>query len=454
MPYISLNPATGKIEQTFPLCNAQQLDEALSLAATAQAHWRRIPIALRAEVLKRVAEALLADRDDHAGLITQEMGKLQHEARAEVEKCASACEYYADNAANFLENEIVSTEAARSYVAYQPLGVVLAVMPWNFPFWQVFRAAVPALMAGNAMLLKHASNVPRCALAIERIFRSAGLPEHLFTTLLVESGQVAGLIADRRVQAVTFTGSESAGRLVAGEAGRQLKKCVVELGGSDPFVVLDDADLNRVCTEAVHARFLNNGQSCIAAKRFIVVPEIADEFVRLLRQKVAALKLGDPTRKYSQIGPMARLDLRDTLHQQVLDSIALGAKPLLGCEPVAGEGAYYLPSILDHVTPGMRAYHEELFGPVAVVIRAENEQEALRIANDTPFGLGASIWSRDVARAENLARQIDAGACFINAMVKSDPRLPFGGVKASGFGRELSYHGIREFVNIKTVWVK
>lgn len=454
MPYISLNPATGKIEQTFPLCNAQQLDEALALAAKAQVHWRQAQFARRAEALSCTAEALLADRDDYAGLITQEMGKPRHEARAEVEKCASACNYYAENALNFLEDEAVPTEAAKSYVAYQPLGVVLAVMPWNFPFWQVFRAAVPALMAGNAVLLKHASNVPRCALAIERIFRSAGLPEYLFTTLMVESGQVAGIIADPRVQAVTFTGSEPAGRLVAGEAGRHLKKCVVELGGSDPFVVLGDADLEKASTEAVHARFLNNGQSCIAAKRFIVVPEIADEFVRLLRQKVAALKLGDPTRKFSQIGPMARLDLRDALHQQVCEAIALGAKPLLGCEPVAGEGAYYLPSILDQVAPDMRAYHEELFGPVAVVIRAQNEQDALRIANDTRFGLGASIWSRDAARAEDLARQIDAGACFINATVKSDPRLPFGGVKASGFGRELSYHGIREFVNIKTVWVK
>ncbi len=454
MPHISLNPATGKVEREFPSWDGDQLDAALEAAHVAETNWRRASFAQRGEVLTRVAERLLANRDDYATLITREMGKLRREAHAEVEKSALACDYYALHAADFLEDEVIETDAARSYVSYQPLGIVLAVMPWNFPFWQVFRAAAPALMAGNVVVLKHSSNVPGCALAIEEIFRSAGLPPYVFTTLMIDAGQVARVIADPRVCAVTFTGSEPAGRMVAMEAGRYLKKCVLELGGSDPFIVLRDADLNDASTQAVNARFLNNGQSCIAAKRFILVPEIADEFVRLFRQKVAALRLGDPMKNSCQIGPMARLDLRDELHRQVTDAIVQGAQPLLGCEPVEGEGAYYLPSILDRVMPKARAYHEELFGPVAVVIRARSEQDALDIANATRFGLGASLWSRDAGHAEKLSRRIEAGCCFINGMVKSDPRLPFGGVKASGFGRELSYHGIREFVNIKTVWVK
>ena len=408
----------------------------------------------RAEALRRAAEILMANHDDHAALITREMGKPLREARAEVEKCALACDYYALHAAEFLADEPVETDAARSYASYPPLGTVLAIMPWNFPFWQVFRVAAPALMAGNAVVLKHAPNVPQCALAMEEIFRTAGLPKGLFTALMIEASHVAGVIADPRIHAVTFTGSEAVGRQVATAAGRNLKKCVLELGGSDPFIVLRDADLDDTSTQAVNSRFLNNGQSCIAAKRFIVVPEIADEFVRLMTQKVAALRVGDPMKEDTRMGPMARLDLRDELHRQVTDSIAQGAQALLGCEPVAGEGAYYLPSILDHVTPKARAYHEELFGPVATIIRAENERDALRIANDTRFGLGSSLWSRDVWRAEKLSREIEAGCCFINGMVKSDPRLPFGGVKASGFGRELSWHGIREFVNIKTVWVR
>lgn len=454
MPYVSLNPATGKLIQEFPCWNMQQLDVALENARRAQSTWSATDFALRAEAVHRVAENLLARRDDYATLITQEMGKPLREAHAEVAKCALACDYYARHGKDFLTDEPIETDASRSYVTYQPLGTILAVMPWNFPFWQVFRAAAPALMAGNAMVLKHSSNVPGCALAIEEIFHASGLPDHLFTTLMIDAGQVAAVITDPRVHAVTFTGSEPAGRLVAAEAGRNLKKCVLELGGSDPFIVLRDADLDDASTQAVNSRYLNAGQSCIAAKRFILAPEIVDEFVFLLKQKVAALKLGDPMKKTTRIGPMARLDLRDELHRQVTDSIARGAQPILGCEPTAGKGAYYPPSILDHVTSKARAYHEELFGPVAIVIRAKNERDAIKIANDSRFGLGSSLWSRDAERAEKLSRQIEAGCCFINGMVKSDPRLPFGGIKDSGFGRELSYHGIHEFVNIKTVWVK
>ncbi|MHB9103135.1 MAG: NAD-dependent succinate-semialdehyde dehydrogenase [Sulfuricella sp.] len=454
MPHISLNPATGKVERIFQRRDDQHLDSALEESRKAQKIWHKTGFVQRAEALLRVAEILMANHDDYAALITREMGKPLREARAEVEKCALACDYYARHAGELLANEPIETDAARSFVSYPPLGTVLAIMPWNFPFWQVFRAAAPALMAGNAIVLKHSSNVPQCALAVADIFRTAGLPQGLFATLMIEANQVAGIIADPRIHAVTFTGSEPVGRQVAAEAGRNLKKCVLELGGSDPFIVLRDADLDYTSTHAVHSRFLNNGQSCIAAKRFIVVPEIADEFLLLMRQKVAALRVGDPMQEDTQMGPMARLDLRDELHRQVTDSIAQGAQAVLGCEPVAGEGAYYLPSILDHVTPKACAYHAELFGPVAAIIRAHDEQDALGIAKDTRFGLGASLWSRDAARAERLSREIEAGCCFINGTVKSDPRLPFGGIKASGYGRELSYHGIREFVNVKTVWVK
>jgi succinate-semialdehyde dehydrogenase/glutarate-semialdehyde dehydrogenase len=327
-------------------------------------------------------------------------------------------------------------------------------MPWNFPFFQVIRFTAPALMAGNACVLKHASNVPQCALALEQLFQDSGFPPHLFTTLMIEAADVAEAIASRHTHAVTLTGSEAAGRDVAAHAGQHLKKCVLELGGSDAFVVLKDADLELTATFAVKSRFQNCGQSCIAAKRMIVVPEIADEFVSLFAEKASDLKIGDPLNEASQMGPMARLNLREILHQQVTDSIAQGAQPILGCQPGWGEGAFYPASVLDHVTARTRAYHEELFGPVAAVIRAESEAEAIRIANDTRYGLGSSIWSRDIERAQELSEQIEAGCCFINGMVRSDPRLPFGGVKASGFGRELSYHGIREFVNIKTVWVR
>jgi len=454
MPHISLNPATNQVIQTHASWDAQRLAQALEKTHRTQQAWAQTTFSQRAEVLRKVAFHLHAQRDQYATLITQEMGKPLREARAEVEKCAGACDFYAQHAEEFMRAEPVASDAGKSYVAYYPLGVVLAVMPWNFPFWQAFRAAVPALMAGNAMVLKHAPNVPQCALAIEAIFRECGLPEGLFTALMIEVEQAAEVIASPHVHAVTLTGSEAAGRKVAACAGQHLKKCVLELGGSDPFIVLHDADLELAVNTAVASRFMNCGQSCIAAKRFIVVPQIADEFLRQLKIKVEALKLGDPLDDATQIGPMARLDLRETLHSQVSDSIAQGALAVTGCKPTEREGFFYQPSILDQVTTDTRAWHEELFGPVAIVIRAANEADALRIANETRFGLGSSIWSKDTARAEQLAALIEAGSTFINGMVKSDPRLPFGGVKASGYGRELSRLGMHEFVNAKTVWIR
>jgi len=454
MPHTSFNPTINKLIQAHASWDVQRLEETLEKTHNAQQIWAQTSFARRAEVLRNAAIQLRAQCDQYATLMILEMGKPLREARAEVEKCAGVCDYYAQHAEDFLRAEPAESDAGKSYVAYYPLGVVLAVMPWNFPFWQVFRAAAPALMAGNALLLKHAPNVPQCALAIETIFRGSDLPEGIFTTLMIEVEHVADAIASQHVHAVTLTGSEVAGRKVAACAGQYLKKCVLELGGSDPFIVLHDADLELAVDMAVSSRFLNCGQSCIAAKRFIVVPQIADEFLRRFKIKVEALKLGDPMDDATQIGPMARLDLRDSLHNQVTDSIAQGAVAVTGCKPVKREGFFYQPSILDRVTAKTRAYHEELFGPVAIVIRAASEQDALRIANETRFGLGSSIWSKDVARAEQLAAHIQAGCTFINGMVKSDPRLPFGGVKASGFGRELSKLGIHEFVNAKTVWIR
>ena len=454
MPHVSLNPSTNQVIQTHASWDVHRLEQALEKAHSAQQTWAQTPYAQRAGILINVAARLRAQRDQYATLITVEMGKPLRESRAEVEKCASVCDYYAQHAEDFLRAEPVESDAGKSYVAHYPLGMVLAIMPWNFPFWQVFRAAAPALMAGNALLLKHAPNVPQCTFALEAIFRDCGLPDGLFTALMIEVEQVAEAIASPHVHAVTLTGSEAAGRKVAACAGQHLKKCVLELGGSDPFIVLHDADLELAVNMAVASRFLNCGQSCIAAKRFIVVPQIADEFLHELKIKVEALKVGDALDDATQIGPMARLDLRDSLHGQVTDSIAQGAVAVMGCKPVEREGFFYQPSILDRVTAKTRAYHEELFGPVATVIRATSEEDALRIANETRFGLGSSIWSKDTARAEQLAVHIQAGCTFINGMVKSDSRLPFGGVKASGFGRELSRQEIHEFVNAKTVWIQ
>ena len=454
MPYVSLNPATNRIIKTYVSWDSHQLADTLMRTAQAQAAWRLTSLPERAQIMQNVGNLLRERRDTYAALITMEMGKLAREAKAEIEKCALGCDYYALHAAHFLDDEPVETDASKSYVSYQPLGTILGIMPWNFPFWQVFRFAVPCLMAGNAVALKHASNVPQCALAIADIFKAGGFPADIFATLLIEADQVVDAIASPHVQAVTLTGSEPAGRKVAMEAGRHLKKCVLELGGSDAFIVLHDADLELAYQTALASRFLNCGQSCIAAKRIIVVPEIADRFVALCKDKIKQWVVGDPEQDTTQIGPMARLDLREEFHRQVTDSIAQGAQAACGAQIVEGDGTFYQPTLLDHVTPKTRAYHEELFGPAACVIRAQDEGDAIRIANETRFGLGSSLWSKDIRRAEALSKEIQAGCTFINGMVKSDPRLPFGGIKASGFGRELSYYGLREFLNAKTIWVK
>jgi succinate-semialdehyde dehydrogenase/glutarate-semialdehyde dehydrogenase len=450
----SINPATAERIKTFPTWDETTLNHTLADVAATRARWAATSFPDRAKVLRAAGKELRANVDRYADLITLEMGKLLREAKAEVEKCALACDYYADHADAFLRDESIATDAGKSYVAYQPLGTVLAIMPWNFPFWQVFRFAAPALMAGNAVVLKHASNVPQCALAIEEIFHKAGLPKDVFRTLLIGSRQVERVIADRRIHAVTLTGSDVAGREVARAAGAHLKKTVLELGGSDAFVVLDDADLDAAAAAGCTGRMQNAGQSCIAAKRFILLEAIADDFLGRFKSRLESLRSGDPTEGETTLAPLARADLRDDLHRQVEDSIAAGAKPLLGCKPLPGIGFHYAASILDNIKPGMRAYEEELFGPVAIVLRARDEAEALRIANDSRFGLGASVWTRDHARGERFARALQAGSCFVNGIVKSDPRLPFGGVKDSGYGRELSIHGIREFVNVKTIWIK
>ncbi|MFL6714030.1 MAG: NAD-dependent succinate-semialdehyde dehydrogenase [Sulfurifustis sp.] len=450
----SINPATAERIKQFSSWDDATLQRKLAEVDSASTAWRATSFAQRSKILRAAAAELRANTARYAAIMTEEMGKLLREARAEVEKCAVNCDFYAEHAEKFLRDEPIESDADKSYIAYQPLGTVLAIMPWNFPFWQVFRFAAPALMAGNAAVLKHASNVPQCALAIEEVFRKAGLPEGVFRTLLINSSQVERVIADRRIHAVTLTGSDATGRQVARQSGGHLKKTVLELGGSDAFVVLDDADLDQAATIGVAARMQNAGQSCIAAKRFVLLESIADDFLARFKARMEALRAGDPMREETTLAPLARGDLREELHRQVQDSIAAGAKPLLGCKPLPGAGFYYAPSILDHVKPGMRAYDEELFGPVAIVLRARDEAHALSLANDSRFGLGGSVWTRNAARGERFARAMEAGCCFVNGMVKSDSRLPFGGVKDSGYGRELSAHGIREFVNIKTVWMK
>jgi succinate-semialdehyde dehydrogenase/glutarate-semialdehyde dehydrogenase len=454
MPFISQNPATEQVSDRFPSLDIPALDRALSATHGAQQAWKLSSFAERSAILRRLGTLLLEKQFSLARLITEEMGKVEREALAEIRKCATVCDYYAEQGEGFLAPEPLSTREGRSYLRYEPIGVVLGVMPWNFPFWQVFRFAVPALMAGNGILVKHAPSVPRCALALEALFAEAGLPRHLVANLFVEDESVAHAIASPRVHAVTVTGSGRAGRAIASQAGANLKKCVLELGGSDPFIVLADADLELAASQGLLSRYLNCGQTCIAAKRFIVVPEIADRFVELLGQKVSALKVGNPIESDVSIGPMARKDLRDNLDRQVKAALAAGARCLMGGEPLPGAGWFYAPTILEGITPQSPVWHEELFGPVALIIRARDEADALHLANDTPYGLGSSVWSRDVKRAEALACQIDAGSTFINGMVKSDPRMPFGGTKSSGFGRELHSQGIREFTNLKTVWIR
>lgn len=450
----AINPATGELLRDYQETASEQVLEIIEAAAAAQRRWRRLPVAERAAPLERAAALLRCRREELAHLAAQEMGKPIREGRAEVDKCAWVCEFYAAQAAAMLAPEEVTTDARRSFVTFNPLGVVLAVMPWNFPFWQVFRFAAPALMAGNAGLLKHASNVPGCALAIEQVLRDAGVPDGLFRTLLVGSRAIEGIIAHPGIAAVTLTGSEPAGRAVAACSGSHLKKTVLELGGSDPYVVLADADIEGAAQVCAAARLINSGQSCIAAKRFVVERAVLERFTVLFVGHMRAARVGNPLDEATDVGPQARADLRDELHAQVQASIAKGARCLLGGEVPPGPGAFYPPTVLANVAPGMPAYDQELFGPVAAIIAAGDETDALRIANDSSFGLGAAVFTGDAARGERLAAdELEAGCCFVNAAVRSDPRLPFGGIKVSGYGRELSHYGIKEFVNIKTVWV-
>ncbi|MBT9259085.1 MAG: NAD-dependent succinate-semialdehyde dehydrogenase [Clostridiales bacterium] len=452
MAMLSVNPATGEEMARFEEFGDREVEERVQKAREAFKVWRKTPVDKRAAYLQATAGYLRQNKGELARLMTLEMGKPIAQAEAEVEKCAWACEYFAEKGAEFLSPIPKEGTGHQAYVAFRPLGPVLAIMPWNFPFWQVFRFAAPALMAGNVGLLKHASNVPQCSLAIEKIFREVGYPDGVFQSLLISGKKASELIGHPAIAAATLTGSGGAGEKVGEAAGRALKKVVLELGGSDPFIVLADADLKEAARVGAWARNQNNGQSCIAAKRFIVEEKVADEFLHHFQREVAALKVGDPLDPETQIGPLARGDLRDTLEDQVERSVKEGAQLLLGGRR-EGPGFYYDPGILTRVTPSMPAGCEELFGPVAAVLIAKDEEEAIRLANDTSYGLGASLWTRDLEKAERLAGDIEAGSVFINGMVASDPRLPFGGVKASGHGRELSEFGIREFVNIQTVWI-
>jgi len=449
----SVNPATGETIREYAEHDEAAVRRLLGAAHAAAASWRTTPIAERADLLRRLAASLRARQAECARLMTLEMGKPIAAAEAEVEKCAWVCEHYAAHGPGYLAPEPVATDAKKSFVRYEPLGVVLAVMPWNFPFWQVFRCVAPALLAGNAVVLKHASNVPGSSLAIADRFRDIGAPDGLFTTLLVPATAVARLIADPAIAAVSLTGSESAGVAVAEAAGRAIKKTVLELGGSDPFIVLADADPGRAAAGAVAARTVNNGQSCIAAKRFIVEDAVAERFEKALVEGMRSLTLGDPMDRAVAIGPLAREDLRRELHDQVERSVRAGATLAVGGTIPKGNGFFYPPTVLTAVEPGMAAFDEETFGPLAAVTRARDAAHAIRLANRSRYGLGASLWTADPARGESLAAEIEAGAVFVNGMVKSDPRLPFGGIKRSGYGRELAWHGLREFVNVKTVWV-
>lgn len=449
----SVNPATEEVLASYDAFTEAQVDRALDEAQDAFRAWRERSFSDRAVPMKRLAALLRERADPYARLLTLEMGKPISEARAEIEKCAWNCDFYAENAAKFLADEPATSSGKRAFVAFEPLGIVLAVMPWNYPFWQVIRFAAPALMAGNAAVLKHASNVPQSALAIEEVIKDSGFPEGLFRTLLLAGSQVEPVIADPRVKAVTLTGSSQTGQRIAELAGRALKKCVLELGGSDPFIVLADADIDAASTIGTRARNQNNGQSCIAAKRFLVEDDVLEDFASRFAKKVAALRIGDPLDPATQIGPLARGDLRDTLERQVRESVAMGAKVLTGGKRWGDRGYFYEPTVVADVTEDMPVFREETFGPVAAVMKVRDADEAVERANDSPYGLGGNLWTRDEARGEKLARRIESGQVFINGMTASDPRLPFGGVKQSGYGRELSHYGIREFVNIQTIWV-
>jgi succinate-semialdehyde dehydrogenase/glutarate-semialdehyde dehydrogenase len=453
MAIASINPATGERLKEFSAFNDAEIEKRLQRAVKAFAHHRREPFAKRAQLMVAAASLLEQEKEKFARIMTLEMGKLLRAAMEEIDKCARCCRYYAENAERFLEDEPAQTSAARSFVRYEPMGAVLAIMPWNFPFWQVFRFAAPALMAGNVGLLKHAANVPQCALAIEEIFCRAGFEEGIFQTLLIEAEQAEKLIVDLRVKAVTLTGSEKAGSAVASAAAREIKKAVLELGGSDPFIVMPSADFEEAVSTAVKARTMNSGQSCIAAKRFLISDKIYDKFLEQFVERMRALRIGDPLDETTEIGPLATEQVLNGVHDQVQKSIATGAKLLTGGNRVHGAGFFYEPTVLVDLPRNAPAYHEEVFGPVASVFRVRDAGEAIGIANDSRFGLGASAWTNDSTEQELFVSEIESGMVFVNAMVASDPRLPFGGAKRSGFGRELGAHGIREFVNAKTVWI-
>lgn len=451
----AIDPATGDTISSYEELGNKMLNKAIVAADTAYQDWQLVALDEKARKLRNAARVLEEEKEALSMLITREMGKPIKAAQAEIEKCAWTCLYYAQNAERFLRDEFVVTDATKSYIAYRPIGPLLAIMPWNFPFWQVFRFAAPNLMAGNTILLKHAPNVPGCALAIASIFEKAGYPKGVFNSLLIPQKKVKRLIKNRLVRGVTLTGSVGAGRAVAAEAGKALKKTVLELGGSDPYLILEDADIAKAARTCAQSRLLNNGQSCIGAKRFIVLEPVYKDFLDAFRAEMGKAVLGDPLEQQTTLGPLARADLREQLHSQVKQSRKKGAKIILGGKKAKGKGYYYPPTILAGVQRGMPAYHEELFGPVASVMKAQNEREAVRLANDTLFGLGAGIFTQDLERGERLAREhLQAGSCFVNEMVKSDPRLPFGGIKNSGYGRELSHYGLREFTNPKTVYIE
>ncbi|EAZ90192.1 NAD-dependent succinate-semialdehyde dehydrogenase [Crocosphaera chwakensis] len=455
MGIATVNPATGETVKIFEPTTADEIEVKLALAETTFRQYRKISLEQRSQWLKAAADILERDQRKLGETMTLEMGKPIKSAIAEAKKCALVCRYYADNAAEFLKDVEAQTDASRSFVRYQPLGVILAVMPWNFPLWQVFRFAAPALMAGNVGILKHASNVPQCALAVEAILAEAGFPAGCFQTLLIGASQVESIINDPRVKAATLTGSESAGASLASAAGKQIKKTVLELGGSDPFIVLESADIEAAATTAVTARMLNNGQSCIAAKRFILAESIADQFQSLLVEKFKALKVGDPMNEDTDIGPLANASMLLELNQQVQETVTKGGTILLGGQVISDRpGYFYLPTILTDIPADSPGYYDEFFGPVALLFRVKDIDQAIELANDTIFGLGASAWTNEPAEQDRLIEDIEAGCVFINGMVKSDPRLPFGGIKRSGYGRELSIEGMQEFLNIKTVWIK
>jgi succinate-semialdehyde dehydrogenase / glutarate-semialdehyde dehydrogenase len=451
----TIDPTTGKKIKSYPEFSLSKIDGILNRAEKAFQSWRRLSFKERGVMMTKAALILRDNEDQYARLMAREMGKPFSQGQAEISKCAFVCGYYAVNAEQFLSPEPVKTEASKSFVTYEPLGIVLAVMPWNFPFWQVFRCAAPTLMAGNAVVLKHASNVCGCALAIERIFKEAGFPPGLFSNVIIPSLKVKHLIEHPLVQAVSLTGSTGAGKSIASHAGAVLKKAVLELGGSDPYIILEDADLENAVTACVNSRLINGGQSCISAKRFIVVDPVFKEFEERFIAKMQMQRMGPPLHEGINLGPMARHDLREQLHGQVKRSVKQGAKLLLGGAIPLGAGAFYPPTVLTNVRPAMAAYQEELFGPVAALVKVADEEQAIRIANDTVFGLGAAVFTRDVKRGERIAiQELQAGCCFVNDPVKSDPRLPFGGIKQSGYGRELAESGIREFINVKTIYIK